>query len=147
MSVDREVTENIMEILEDGKKGFADAAEKLRESDRPDLAPRFEKYSAQRAEFSTELERMAAAYGDDVEESGSIKGTLHRTWMSLKDAFSGDDPGGILDAAEQGEDKAVETYREALDRDMSPELRSVLERQLADVQAAHDDVKAMRDAS
>ena len=147
MAADRNVTSNLIEVLEDGAAGFADAAEKLRDSDRPDLAPKFEAYAAQRAEFSAELERMAAAYGDDIDEDGSAKAAVHRMWMPVKDTLSGSDPEGVLDAAEQGEDHAVETYEDALKQDISADLRSTVQRQYSDVKAAHDEVKALRNAA
>ncbi|MEZ5257074.1 MAG: PA2169 family four-helix-bundle protein [Ilumatobacteraceae bacterium] len=111
MSNDAQVTKKVIEVLEDGKLGFADAADKLADSDRADLAPTFRKFSEQRATFAGELERLAAAYGDDIDESGSVKGTLHRGWMAVKDALSGSDPDGVLDAAEQGEDRGRRLQR------------------------------------
>ncbi|MCB1027356.1 MAG: PA2169 family four-helix-bundle protein [Microthrixaceae bacterium] len=146
MSNDAQVTKKVIEVLEDGKLGFADAADKLADSDRADLAPTFRKFSEQRATFAGELERLAAAYGDDIDGSGSVKGTLHRGWMAVKDALSGSDPDGVLDAAEQGEDHAVGVYNDALAEDISPELGEVLRRQLGSVEAAHDQVKALRNA-
>ena len=146
MSTDRSVTEDLMEVLQDGADGFNHAAERLRDTDRADLASTFTRFAQQRAEFYTELERLAAAYGDDVDESGSVKAAAHRAWMSVKDTISGSDPDGVLDAAEQGEDYAVNAYTEALDRDISPDLRSTVQRQFSAVKAAHDDVRALRDA-
>ena len=91
------------------------------------------------------LQTLAQQYGDDIEESGSLAGTLHRGWLSLKDALTGSKPDGVLDAAEQGEDHAVSEYEKALDEEISPELRAVIQRQLTEIRAAHDDVKALRD--
>lgn len=147
MSNDARVTKNIVELLEDGKKGFAHAADKLADSNRADLAPMFREFSEQRAGFAAELTAMAAAYGDEVEEHGSVKGKIHRGWMAVKDALSGSDPDGVLDAAEQGEDHTVSEYSEALEDDVSPMLEEVLRRQMAAVQAAHDQVKALRGAT
>ena len=147
MSNDAKVSKNIVEVLEDGKKGFDHAADKLAESNRVDLAPMFREFSEQRAGFAAELTTMAAAYGDEIDEHGSVKGTIHRGWMAVKDALSGSDPDGILDAAEQGEDHAVDSYKKALDEDISPELKDVLRRQMGTVQATHDQVKALRNAT
>ncbi|HMS47144.1 MAG: PA2169 family four-helix-bundle protein [Candidatus Microthrix subdominans] len=147
MSNDAKVSKNIVEVLEDGKKGFDHAADKLAESNRADLAPMFREFSEQRAGFAAELTTMAAAYGDEIDEHGSVKGTIHRGWMAVKDALSGSDPDGILDAAEQGEDHAVDSYKKALDEDISPELKDVLRRQMGTVQATHDQVKALRNAT
>lgn len=148
MSTDRKVTKDIIETLEDGRKGFADAAEKLAETNRSDLAPKFRELAEQRAGFSAELEQMAAAYGDDIDEDGSVLAAAHRGWMALKDALAGSDPDGVLDAAEQGEDHALGEYRDALEHsDLSADLRTVLVRQQSAVQAAHDEVKRLRDAA
>ncbi len=144
MSTDRRVTKDLIETLEDGKDGFARAADKLAESERPDLSGKMRGFSDQRARFSAELEQMAATYGDDIDEDGSIAGAVHRGWMAVKDAIAGSDPAGVLDAAEQGEDHAVAEYRDALSKDISPNLRAVIERQFAEVQQAHDEVKALR---
>ena len=146
MSTDRRVTKDLIETLEDGKAGFASAADKLAETDRPELAIKMRELSDQRARFSAELEAMAADYGDDIDEDGSVAATVHRFWMGVKDAMSGSDPEGVLDAAEQGEDHAVSEYEDALSKDISPNLRIVVERQFAEVRRAHDDVKALRNA-
>lgn len=144
MSTDRRVTKDLIQTLEDGKDGFARAADKLAETDRPDLSTKMRAFSDQRSRFSAELEQMAANYGDDVDEDGSVAGAIHRGWMAVKDAISGSDPEGVLDAAEQGEDHAVAEYRDALAKDISPNLRVVLERQFVEIKQAHDDVKALR---
>ena len=147
MSTDRKVTKDHIETLEDGRKGFADAAEKLADTNRADLAPKFRELAEQRAGFSAELETMAATYGDDIDEDGSVLAAAHRGWMSLKDALAGADPDGVLDAAEQGEDHAVSEYKKALDEDISENLRQTIQRQFTSIQSAHDEVKRLRDAA
>lgn len=147
MSTDAQVAKDLIQTLEDGKKGFADAADRLGDSDRSDLVTKFREYSSQRGEFAEELRGMAANYGDTVTESGTAAAALHRGWMAMKDAISGSDPEGVLDVAEQGEDHAVSEYQKALDNtDISVDLRSVIERQFAAVQSAHDEVSSLRDA-
>jgi uncharacterized protein (TIGR02284 family) len=144
MSTDEKVTKDLIQTLEDGTNGFQSAAEKLRESDRADLATRFAAHSAERAQFADELRTIASAYGDQINESGSVAAAAHRGWMAVKDSISGSSPSGVLDVAEQGEDHAVSEYRKALDEDISPELRSMVERQFQSVQATHDEVKTLR---
>jgi len=143
MSTDAKVTKDLMQTVEDGRNGFADAADKLADTDRPDLAPRFRDFSEQRSAMYTELETLAAAYGDDLDEDGSVAAALHRGWMSLKDALTGSSADGVLDVAEQGEDHAVSEYRKALEEDVSPELAEVIRRQFVDITAVHDEVKRL----
>lgn len=146
MSIDKKVTKDLMQTLEDGRKGFAEAADKLTETDRPDIASTFRSLSSQRSSFYAELEQLAANYGDDLDESSSLAAAVHRGWMTLKDAMAGSDPKGVMDVSEQGEDHAVKEYEKALAEDISPDLRNVVERQFVDVRAAHDQVRSLRDA-
>ena len=148
MSTDEKITKNLIQTLEDGKEGFAKASARLADTNRADLCAKFTGYATQRETFATELKNLAAQYGDEIDKSGTIAGTLHRGWMALKDAIAGDaDPEGVLDAAEQGEDHAVAEYEKALgDAEMSEGLRAVVQRQFLAVKAAHDDVRDLRNA-
>lgn len=146
MSVDEAVTKDLVETLEDGREGFAKGAEKLDESDSSELAATFRKLSEQRAKFSADLRALAGSYGDDADESGSVAAKLHRGWLSLKDALNGSSPLGVLEAAEQGEDHAEKEYEKALGADISPDLRELVQRQSAEVKAAHGQVRSMCDS-
>lgn len=146
-STDEQVTRDLIETLEDGKAGFTKAADKLAQTDRADLAPTFRQFAEQRARFADELPSLAAQYGDPIDESGSLAGALHRGWMAVKDAVAGDDPNGVLDAAEQGEDHAKSEYADAVAADISAHLRDVVVRQQREVVAVHDQVKALRNAA
>ena len=145
MSTDAKVTKDLLETLEDGRKGFAEAAEKLADGDGAALEPRFREFSEQRASMAAELEVLAAKYGDHLDEDGSVAAAIHRGWMALKDMVKGSSPKGVLDAAEQGEDHAVKEYKKALDEDISVELADVVRRQLVQITATHDEVKRLRD--
>lgn len=147
MSADKRVTEDLIETLRDGQEGFANAAEKLADSDRSELAPKMRGYSQQRAGFADELDALAAQYGDDADDDGSVAAKVHRVWMSLKDSMSGSGSGGVLDAAEQGEDHALSEYEKALSKDISEGLRTVVQRQFSEVKRTHDEVRALRDAA
>lgn len=146
MSTDRDVTADLMEVLQDGKDGFSHAADLLTDTDRADLAATFRRFSTQRAEYYAELEHIAASYGDDLDEDGSAGAAAHRTWMTVRDTLSGSNPSGILDAAEQGEDHAVKAYEDALRQEISADLRTIVQRQMAGVQAGHDEVRDLRNA-
>jgi uncharacterized protein (TIGR02284 family) len=147
MSTDARVTKDLIQTLEDGKDGFAKAAEKLADGESAEAAVICRQFSEQRATMSAELEILAKQYGDDIEESGSVAAAVHRGWLSLRDALTGSSPHGVLAAAEQGEDHAVKEYEKALQADISTELHAVVVRHLDQIKQAHDTVKAMRDAA
>lgn len=139
------VLEDLIETLEDGRKGFEQAAERIESSDEPSIAIDLRRFSQERAEFSVELREVATRYGFEIDEEGSMAGSLHRGWLSLKDALTGDDPKAVLEAAETGEDHAVSEFEDALQKDLPADVRSVVERQARAVRNAHDEVKALRD--
>src|SRR3954462_4340530 len=146
MSTDEKTSKDLIQTCKDGREGFAKAADKLTESGRTDIAERFREFSTQRDNFATELEQLAADYGDDASTSGSVAGKVHRGWMTLKDALSSSDIEAVLDVAEQGEDHAKSEYEKALDEDITAGLRTVVARQYAEGQQTHDIVRDLRDA-
>ena len=147
MSDDAKAAKELVETLKDGERGFADAAEKLRDGEHPEWATILQRFSEQRAGFWREIVDMGHAYGDDVDESGTVAAAVHRGWIALKDALTGDDAEAVLKAALTGEDHAVSEYEDALKLDLSAEFREVVVRQQAAVVAARDEVKALQDAS
>jgi uncharacterized protein (TIGR02284 family) len=146
MSTDAKVVKKLMKTVENGREGYEQGATKLAESSHPQLASVFNRFGGQREDYYRELEEIAHEYGDDLEESSTVPSALHRGWMAVKDLFAGSDPKGVLDAAEQGEDHAVSEYDDALTAEISPDLRTLVQRQRAGVRSAHDEIKALRDA-
>ena len=146
MSTDKKVTSALVKTLTDGMNGFDHAAKRLAESDRPDLVSRFQSFSTERATMAAELETIAAAYGDDVDEDGSVAAAVHRGWMSVKDAVTGGSPVAVLTAATTGEEHALGEFDSALSEDISPDLRLVVQRQLETIRSAHADVKSLAEA-
>lgn len=144
MSDDAKVAKELVETLKDGERGFASAAEKLRDSDRAEWATTLQRLAEQRAGFRNEIVAMGHEYGDDVDESGSAAAALHRGWISLKDALTGDDASSVLGAAVTGEDHAVSEYEKAEKADLSAGFRAVVARQHAAIVAARDEVKALQ---
>jgi uncharacterized protein (TIGR02284 family) len=146
LSDDTRVLEDLIETLEDGREGFKQAAEKLEDDGHSEIAAQMMEFSDQRARFSSELRQLASGRGTEIKESGSAAGALHRGWMSLKDALTGDDPHAVLSAAETGEDHAVSEYEDAVEDEALPsEFRDVVRKQAAEVRRAHDTVRALRD--
>ena len=146
MSDDEKAAEELVQTLRDGEAGYSAAADKLRDSDRSEWAATMQRLSEQRADFRREIVALGHEYGDDVDESGTAAAALHRGWISLKDAVTGDDAGAVLGTAVTGEDHAVSEYEKALEKDLSDGFRDVVSRQHQAVVAARDEVKALQSA-
>lgn len=134
----------LIEICRDGQQGFMESAENLGDTEIKTL---FYKYSQERAGYVGDLQALVQTLGDEPEDSGSFSGTIHRGWLNLKAAITGNDEAGILVEAERGEDAAKSAYESALEMKLPAHIRDSLQTQYAGVKEAHDKVKALRDAA
>jgi len=132
----------VIEILQDGQKGFAEIGDHLKDEH---LKKYFLAESLKRASFRGDLENVLHREGmADVKQSGSAAGALHRTWADLKSKLGGGDH-ALLESAEQGEDSAKKIYKEVLEHDLPLPVRQLLATQQAHILTAHDYVKRHRD--
>lgn len=136
---------SVIETLKDGQEGFRQAAEAVKDSQLKSL---FSEFSLQRSKFAGELQNHIIQLGDSKpEETSSTAGALHRAWINLKSAITSADDHAILSECERGEDSAVAEYKKAMEAELPSPARDILSRQYTDVKAAHDRVKALRDAA
>lgn len=138
-----EVLNNLLETLEDGRRGYHEGAEKLSDSARPEVATTFQQMSTQRQQFSEELRAAADAHDVEVEQHGSAAAALHRGWLTLRDAISGDDPDGVLKAALQGENHAVSEYNDAQQADLPDDIDLIVRRQAGQIEQARTRIDAL----
>ncbi len=137
------ILNGLIETLKDGENGFRSAAEGVED---PTLKRLFESYGQQRAEFASELQREVRRIGKDPADTGHVLGTLHRGWINIKAVVTGRDEAAIIAECERGEDVAVRNFREALEKPLAPDLRSLIERQFLQVKEAHDHVRSLERA-
>jgi uncharacterized protein (TIGR02284 family) len=139
------IVNRLIETLKDGQEGFREASEAVQSSD---LKRQLLEYSLQRSRFAGELQNYAINLGEpDPENTSSTAGALHRAWINIKSAVSSRDDHAILSECERGEDTAVAEYKRAMEGNLPSPLADIISRQYTDVKAAHDHVKALRDAS
>lgn len=137
----------LITVLKDGQKGYADAMTDVKDQNLKDL---FKKYAAQRASYITELEDQMFKLDlkPDTNEGSSITGAIHHAWIDLKSAVTGHDNHAILAECERGEDVAKKAYEEAGKvQDLPADLKSIIEKQSQGILAAHNEIKGLRDSS
>lgn len=134
------ILNELIETCEDGAEGYKKAAEDVEESS---LKTLFTGYSSQRAKFAAELRSAVEAHGGKPANSGHAAGSLHRGWMSLKEAVGNKDK-AIIDECEAGEDRAMKAYREAFDKNLPGPTGDLISRQFAAVQEAHGKLRNLK---
>ena len=141
MADEKDIINDVVQVLHDGQKGFADLAEHIKD---PQVKAFFVEESQTRSRYASELESVA---GLEKDESGTAAGAMHRTWGDLKGKLGGGDH-TLLETAEQGEDAAKKAYEDALKEAgaVRPPIRQLLEKQQTHIKQSHDKVKAFRDS-
>lgn len=133
---------SLIETCKDGEKGFKEAAEGLKSAD---IKAKFLEYSRERAQMAAELQTEVRSLGGDPDKGGSMSGSVHRGWLNLKAAITGQDDHAIVSEAERGEDVAKEAYESALKTTLPPSAQTLVQQQAAKVRRVHDAVRDLRD--
>ena len=138
------VLNNLIETCKDGQDGFRAAAEGVKNSE---LKTLLNTYSQQRAQFAGDLQNEVRRLGGDPEKTGRVAASLHRGWINIKSAVTGEDEGAVIAECERGEDSAVRNYEDALREDLPADIRVLVQRQFTQVKEAHDRMRALEQAS
>lgn len=135
---------NLIETCKDGQNGFQAAADGVKNSE---LKTLFHTYSQQRAQFAGELQDEVRRLGGDPEKTGSVAASLHRGWINIKSAVTGEDESAVIAECERGEDSAVRNYEDALKENLPADVATIVQRQFTQVKEAHDRIRALERAS
>ncbi len=139
------VLKSVINVLQDGQKGFADLGEHLKNET---LKRYFLAESLKRANFRAELENELHRHGvKDIHEEGTTAGALHRTWGDFKAKLITPTDHDLLATSEQGEDQAKKVYKDALEQELPLPVRQLLSEQNAHIVSSHDYVRDHRDAT
>ena len=116
---------HLVRINKDAEAGFLTAAENVRNTE---LQTLFAGYAKQHAKFAAELQEEVKRLGGNVSDSGTVGGVVHRGWMDLKSALSGQSAGAMLTSCESGEESAEAAYTDAVDQSGSGQTHTLVEK-------------------
>jgi len=134
---------DLLAILNDGKEGYEAAS---KGTDTIELQGVFLKYEAQRTAYAEELRTHIATHGAQAtNESGSVMGALHRTWIDITQALSSKEDKAILDAIVTGEQAALDKYNQYIaDYEDHADHINLLRKQRDGIQEAMEEIETLR---
>ena len=135
--------QSLIKMNIDSAEGFKTAADAI---DSADIASLFREYASQRSSNAEELKAAVAYNGQEPTQSGSVTGTVHRWWLEIKGKVTSGGIHAVLAEAERGEDSIKHNYEAALKECAGSPVAALLQKQYAGVQAAHDNVRDLRDS-
>lgn len=120
------ILNGLIETCEDGAKGFRTAAEAVKH---PAAKTLFTSRVPAIEHAAAELQAEVRRFGGTPQTSGSVAAKIHRGWIDLKAAVTGQDDAAIITECERGEQVAVHNYQEALKHELPSNIRTIVERQ------------------
>jgi uncharacterized protein (TIGR02284 family) len=130
---------DLIAILEDAKRGYLSAAERIKDDV---LSLLFERFGYQRGRYSNELKQLVNHLQADSVIDNFTLSLLHRTWMDLKTTFKFGKRDTIILACIKGEETAIKNYTEAIEElHHNYEVKAILQRQLNGIKTVLNTIK------
>lgn len=136
------IVQELVKINVDSRDTFQELADATGNAS---VAIMFRELASERNRNVAELESLLNFNREKPDESASVAATYHRIVIGLRSAL-GAGTATMLSEAESAEDKIQNKYEEVLKREPGSAVRDILQRQYSAVRAAHDRVRAIRDA-
>ncbi|SIS89410.1 conserved hypothetical protein [Kaistella chaponensis] len=132
---------DLLQITNDRIEGFNKVEDKVWEK-YPNLKSDYNNMVDQSQKMRLELKSLISERNGDADDSTTVAGGLHRTWIDVKNAFSSDNAESTLENVTFGENAAIQAYEKALDSgDLCPESSRVVQDQLHSLKASYEKFK------
>jgi len=137
-----ETVQELVKINVDSRDTFQELADATANAS---VAIMFRELASERNRNVAELESLMNFNRKNPDETASVAATYHRFLIGLRSAL-GAGTATMLSEAESAEDKIQSKYEEVLKREPGSAVSDILHRQFSGVRAAHDRVRAIREA-
>lgn len=137
------VVNELIAACYDSEESYKLAGEK---TDNSQLQELFAQHAAQRGRFAIELTNAVVHELGDPKTSGTLGGTVRRGWLNVKALITGGSPHAVLSEIEKCEDQTLSAYDKAMGQSLPDPTHNLIQRQYADIKAAHDQMVRLRDS-
>lgn len=135
--------QDILEKNYDAEKGYKRA---MQDAKTPALKNFLRQQALQRSDFATAIDKKLHDLDETPIENGSVSGTLHRAWINIKSSVAGNEDEAVLEEVIRGEKASIDDYQDVIEKNiLAPEISSLLESQLTDIQNTLSRVKTLED--
>jgi uncharacterized protein (TIGR02284 family) len=128
-------------------KGYQKAAEEIKDTTDFEIKTIFTQMAEDSRNYKSALTDAVIRLGGEPAKDTSAAGDIYRAWMDVKSTFSSDDVLAALQLCEFGEDRALESYKDALSENFEwpVGVKNIVENQRKSIKASHDTIKTYRD--
>ena len=130
---------NLIAVLDDAKKGYLNASEKMKDSV---LSLLLERFGYQRGRYSNELRTLVNSMGTECPVDQFTLSLLQRTWMDLKNTLKYGKKEQVIEACIRAEEKALQDYSLAIEQvEDNYEVRVILQQQVNGIRTVLSTIK------
>ncbi len=130
---------NLIAVLDDAKKGYLHASEKIKDSV---LSLLLERFGYQRGRYGDELRTLVNSMGTECPIDQFTLSLLQRTWMDLKTTFRYGQKELIIESCIKAEETALLNYGLAIEQvEDNYEVRAVLQQQVNGIRTVLSTIK------
>ncbi len=134
--------QHLLQRNNDATEGFKSAAENVKSND---IQSFFNSYAQQRADFSHELKNEITRLGGDPNDTTTVLGSLHKTWLNIKGSMFGDNVENTLEECIRGDEYALEDYNAVWTKyKLSENIAGLLAKHIEKIRAAVGQIKKFK---
>lgn len=137
-----ETINDLIEINNDRIQGYDRLIGEVAGTHSTDAIRLFQQYKQESQANVAALTAFVHQMGGEAVTGTTVGGALHRLWIDIKNTFVFNEKESALESSVFGDGAAIKAYEAALaiedaDRELPAEVRSTLQKQLADLRKAH----------
>jgi uncharacterized protein (TIGR02284 family) len=135
------VLQDLIQLARDGALFYADAAREVKD---PTLVPLFNRMATAKRDLVAALGGQLERVGGEVPAGGTMAGSLRKTYTEVLAKLSSNDGKVYVDQLEEGEDRLLEHFVDAIAEVENGDLRAQLTTHLPAVRASHDEMRRVK---
>jgi uncharacterized protein (TIGR02284 family) len=143
MKTESATLNDLIEVLEDGKMFYEEAAAKVT---RPDLRTLFGRMAMTKGAIVNDLKTAVVARGDQPATSGSFAGSIRKAYAEIRTKLSTDKNHAYIAELEQFEDRILHAFQHAAQKSEDPGVRTIAQRYMPDVNQGHAQMRDLKHA-
>lgn len=136
--------QSLCKLCHDSAEGYETAASEL-ETDA--LKNAFTGTASDRRGMRDEIAQMLGMSHEDVPDSGTALGSIHRWWLDIRGSVSPSEDKAVLAEAIRGESTIEDKYEDVLKDTAGSPANSVLQSQLDSIKACRKNLEALKETA
>jgi uncharacterized protein (TIGR02284 family) len=143
MHTDTATLNDMIEVLNDGKKFYEQASGEVK---RPDLKLLFGRMARTKAAIASDLRTAVVADGAKPAEGGSFTGSLRQAYAEARTKLSSDKDYEYVSQLEQFEDRILHAFKDAALKSDDQGVRTIADRYMPEVTRDHNEMRTLKQA-